>query len=116
MALQPPTAQHLRRLAGAHHFELSVLNRVSVLAMPSTPMTAHRYNPNQSVRERIDHGWNMLANTAPFNMTGHPSISVPCGKSYDLPIGMMLTGAHFKDGTLLRVAHAFEQQMSWDKR
>ena len=93
-----------------------MLKQVAVLVMPSTPMTAHRYNPNQTVSELIDHGWNMLANTAPFNMTGHPSLSVPCGKSNGLPVGMMLTGSHFDDGTLLRVAHAFEQQMPWDKR
>jgi amidase len=93
-----------------------VLRQVGVLVMPSTPMTAHRYNPNQSISERIDHGWNMLANTAPFNMTGHPSLSVPCGKTNGLPVGMMLTGAHFEDGTLLRVAHAFEEQMPWDRR
>ena len=42
-----------------------VLRQVDVLIMPSTPMTAHRYNPSQTVSELIDHGWNMLANTAP---------------------------------------------------
>jgi amidase len=42
-----------------------VLRQADVLVMPSTPMTAHRYNPEQTVSELIDHGWNMLANTAP---------------------------------------------------
>jgi len=107
-------AQNQRRLLREAYDR--VLKQVAVLVMPSTPMTAHRYNPNQTVSELIDHGWNMLANTAPFNMTGHPSLSVPCGKSNGLPVGMMLTGSHFDDGTLLRVAHAFEQQMPWDKR
>jgi amidase len=49
-------------------------------------------------------------------MTGHPSLNVPCAKSNGLPVGMMLTGRHFDDATLLRVAHAFEQQMPWEKR
>ena len=68
------------------------------------------------ISELISHGWNMLGNTAPFDMTGHPSLNVPCGKSNGLPVGMMLTGRHFDDATLLRVAHAFEQQMPWEKR
>jgi amidase len=93
-----------------------VLEQVDVLITPTTPMKAHRYTPGLGLSELISHGWNMLANTAPFDMTGHPSLSVPCGKSNGLPVGMMLTGRHFDDATLLRVGHAFEQQVSWEKR
>ncbi|MGE0825557.1 MAG: amidase [Candidatus Binatia bacterium] len=93
-----------------------VLSQVDVLVMPTTPNKAHKYNPTQSIREWLAHGWNMLGNTAPFNMTGHPSLSIPCGKSNGLPVGLMLTGRHFDDATLLRVAHAFEQQMPWERR
>jgi amidase len=107
-------AQNQRRLLQEAYGR--ALEQVDVLVMPTTPMTAHRYNPNQTVGEQIGHGWNMLANTAPFNFTGHPSLSVPCGKSNGLPVGMMLSGRHFDDGTLLRVAYAFEQQTSWEKR
>jgi amidase len=56
----------------------------------------------------------MLNNTAPFDMTGHPAITVPCGKSDGLPVGLMLVGKHFDDGTLLRAAHAFEQHVKWE--
>lgn len=93
-----------------------VLQQVDVLVMPTTPNKAHRYDPKRSIRELIEHGWNMVGNTAPFDMTGHPSLSVPCGKSNGLPVGLMLTGRHFDDATLLRVAHAFEQQMPWERR
>ena len=58
-----------------------VLKQVDVLVMPTTPQKAHKYNPKQSIREWLEHGWRMLGNTAPFNMTGHPSLTVPCGKS-----------------------------------
>ncbi len=92
------------------------LEQVDVLVMPTTPMKAHRYEPNLGLSEFIGHGWNMLANTAPFDMTGHPSLNVPCAKSNGLPVGMMLTGRHFDDATILRIAHAFEQQMPWEKR
>ena len=65
--------------------------------------------------ELITHGWNMLGNTAPFDLTGHPSISIPCAKSNGLPVGLMLTGRYFDDATVLAVAHAFEQQVDWEK-
>jgi len=93
-----------------------VLKQVDVLVMPTTPQKAHKYNPKQSIREWLEHGWRMLGNTAPFNMTGHPSLTVPCGKSNGLPVGLMLTGRHFEDATLLQIGHAFERQMPWEKR
>jgi amidase len=107
-------AQNQRRTLRAAYD--SVLQQVDVLVMPTTPNKAHRYDPKRGIRELIEHGWNMLGNTAPFDMTGHPSLSVPCGKSNGLPVGLMLTGRHFDDATLLRVGHAFEQQMSWENR
>jgi amidase len=94
----------------------AVLQQVDVLAMPTTPMKAHTYRPQLGIQELITHGWNMLGNTAPFDLTGHPSISIPCAKSNGLPVGLMLTGRQFDDATVLGVAHAFEQQVDWEKR
>ena len=39
----------------------------------------------------------MLSNTCPFDVTGHPAVSVPCGLADDLPIGLMLVGRQFDD-------------------
>jgi amidase len=50
----------------------------------------------------------MTPNTAAFNVTGHPAISVPCALSDGLPVGMMLVGRFFEESTLLRVTHACE--------
>jgi len=55
----------------------------------------------------------MLPNTAPFDVTGHPSMSIPCGMSQGLPIGLMLTGKHYNESTIYRAAHAFEQLGDW---
>lgn len=107
-------AQNQRRALQAAYD--AVLDKVDVLVMPTTTNKAHRYDPQRDIREFIAHGWNMLGNTAPFDMTGHPSLSIPCGKSQGLPVGLMITGRHFDDATLLRVGHAFEQQMPWEKR
>ena len=50
-----------------------------------------------------------LRNTKPFNLTGHPSLSINAGCSEGLPIGMMMTGKHFDETTLLQIAYAWEQ-------
>lgn len=44
-----------------------------------------------------------------FDLTGHPSISVPCKDVKRMPVGLMITGRHFEDATVLRAAHAYEQ-------
>jgi len=55
----------------------------------------------------------MLPNTAPFDVSGHPAMNVPCGMSAGLPVGMQLVGAHYAESTIYRAAHAFEQLGDW---
>ena len=105
-------AQNMRRQLRAAYDD--ALSRCDVLAMPTTPMPAHRNDANGDPHAVLSHGWDMLANTAPFDMTGHPAISLPCGKTADgLPVGLMLVGRRFDDATVLRAAHAFEQAADW---
>jgi aspartyl-tRNA(Asn)/glutamyl-tRNA(Gln) amidotransferase subunit A len=47
--------------------------------------------------------------TIPVNLAGVPAISVPCGFSDGLPIGLQIIGKHFDEATIYKVAHAFEQ-------
>ena len=55
--------------------------------------------------------------TLPFNMTGNPAVSIPCGWGSDgLPIGLQLIGRHGEDTRLLRVAALFEQARPWSDR
>ena len=51
----------------------------------------------------------MNVNTLPFNLTGHPALSINAGFSDGLPVGMMIIGKMFDEVTVLKVAHAFEQ-------
>lgn len=53
----------------------------------------------------------MFGNAAPFNATHHPALSLPCGVTNGLPIGLMLVGRHFDEATVLRAAHAYEQRV-----
>ena len=50
---------------------------------------------------------------SPFDVTGHPAMSVPCGLSNGLPVGMMLIAKHWNESTIYRAAHAFEQAGDW---
>ena len=81
-----------------------------VLVMPTLPMTATTIPAADAPREEyIARALEMIGNTAPFDVTGHPATSVPAGLVDGLPAGLMIIGRHFDDGTCLRVAHAFEQ-------
>ncbi len=106
-------AQNLRPWLRAQYDD--ALARVDVLAMPTTPTRAHRFDPKFDGYDEMVRGFATGNNTMAFDVTGHPSINVPCAKSDGLPVGLMLTGRHYDDATLLRAAHAFEQNVSWEK-
>ena len=82
-------AQNLR--AGLRAKYDAVLQNFDALVMPSTPMKSHRRD------ERAPYA--MLTNTATFDITGHPGLSIPCRMSDGLPIGLTLIGRHFDDAT-----------------
>ncbi len=87
-----------------------VLQTVDLLVMPTTPMKAAllpHYNAPRE--EKVARASEMNPNNCPFNVTGHPVMTVPCSLSQGLPVGMMLVGRRGEDATVLRAAHAFEQ-------
>jgi aspartyl-tRNA(Asn)/glutamyl-tRNA(Gln) amidotransferase subunit A len=59
----------------------------------------------------------LLHNTSPFNTTGSPAISLPCGfSSAGLPIGVQLAGRDWEEALVLRTAHAYQGATDWHKR
>ena len=85
-----------------------------VLLMPTLPLKATPIpKPGAPRMETIQRGFEMLANTAPFDVTGHPAMSVPCGMSDGLPAGMMLVAKHFDEVSIYRAASAFEKAGDW---
>jgi amidase len=86
------------------------LSSFDVLIMPTLPMVATPLVTASDPRETyISRALEMIPNTAPFDVSGHPAISVPAGLADGLPVGMMIVGKRFDDATCLRVAHAHEQ-------
>jgi amidase len=100
-------AQNLsRRLRDTYD---AALAEYDVLAMPTLPMLATKLPaPDCSREEYIEAALNMLANTCPFDATGHPAMTVPCGKEDDSPIGLMLIGKRYDDATVIQAGAAFE--------
>lgn len=106
-------AQNLaRRLTAAYD---EVLRNVDLLLMPTLPHKATKIpEPDAPREEVVARSLEMLPNTAPFDVSGHPAMNVPCGLSDGLPIGMMLIGKKWDEETVLRAAHAFEQTGTYD--
>ena len=55
--------------------------------------------------------------TNPFNLTGLPALSVPCGfTTQGLPIGLQIAGRPHDEATVLRVGHSYQQVTEWHRR
>ncbi|MFA6548492.1 MAG: Asp-tRNA(Asn)/Glu-tRNA(Gln) amidotransferase subunit GatA [Candidatus Margulisiibacteriota bacterium] len=54
--------------------------------------------------------------TIPVNLAGLPAISIPCGFSNGLPVGLQITGQAFDEETILRAAFTYEQNTDWHKQ
>jgi amidase len=87
----------------------ATLAEADVLVMPTLPMVATTLPaPDAGREEKLARSLEMIANTAPFDVSGHPATSVPAGLSDGLPVGLMIVGRHFGDATCLRVARTYE--------
>lgn len=91
----------------------SVLAEVDVFALPTTPMTAYEYDPDEEDAAYFERAWANLSNTSPFNLTGHPALSVPVGTVDGLPVGLMLVGEHFDDGQVLGAGRVVESTVDF---
>lgn len=110
-------AQRARRLI--RRAWAKVFDAVDCLVTPTTPIVATRFGQEKAqlpggdkplVRAYLDL-------TLPFNFTGHPAVSVPCGFSREpLPIGLQLVGKPFEEATILRLAHHYQQATEWHRR
>ena len=110
-------AQRARRTFAEKMFEAT--ERVDVLITPTVPgqtPTIAECTPRAG-ESVASGGADIPLFTSIFDVTGQPSLSVNCGfDSEGMPIGMMVTGRPFDEGTVLRVGHAYEELANWNKR
>jgi aspartyl-tRNA(Asn)/glutamyl-tRNA(Gln) amidotransferase subunit A len=105
-----------RRRIDYHAAWCAFMERYDLLLTPQLPVTAFPvqddYPREINGREMTYLGWTPF--TYPFNLTGQPAASVPCGTAHGgLPVGLQLVGRWRDDATVLRAAAAFEQLAPW---
>jgi len=93
--------------------------KVDAIVTPSLPafppVIGELYVQSGEQREHVIDAF--LRFNIPFNLTGYPAISIPCGFGRsNLPIGMQIAGPAFGEEIVLRVAHAYEAHTDWHRR
>ncbi|MBS4198065.1 Asp-tRNA(Asn)/Glu-tRNA(Gln) amidotransferase subunit GatA [Bacillus sp. FJAT-49732] len=91
----------------------NVFSKYDVIIGPTTPTPA--YKIGEVVHDVVTMYVRDLL-TIPVNLAGLPGISVPCGFTEGLPLGLQIIGKHFDEQTIYRVAHAFEQATNFHQQ
>ncbi|HXX72955.1 MAG TPA: amidase family protein, partial [Candidatus Acidoferrales bacterium] len=106
-------AQRVRAMAFQEVMDL--FREFQVMIVPTEPMVATKVGQQTvlfgSVEESLDSA--ACRYLYPFNLTGLPALSIPCGHSGGLPIGMQIIGKAYDEATVLRVGRAYEQATDW---
>lgn len=102
-------AQKVRTLIGQEFS--AAFERFDLLVSPTSPTVAFR------IGEKAENPLAMYLSdvlTIPPNMAGLPGLSIPCGLSQGLPVGLQLVGPQFSENALFRAGHALEQAIGFD--
>ena len=106
-ALARRTRDELRRAYA------DALSSWDAVLLPTTPTTA----PLRDGGDAVAAAARLTSYTSPFNLTGLPAISIPCGfDASGLPIGLQLVARPWAEARLLRIARAYERVTSWSER
>jgi amidase len=94
-----------------------LFGEIDLLLMPamnkSAPTIAWLAERVNDVEER----YGRILFTAPFDMSGSPSLTLPGGATSDgLPVGFQIIGRHLDEALVLRAGHAFQQATQWHLR
>jgi aspartyl-tRNA(Asn)/glutamyl-tRNA(Gln) amidotransferase subunit A len=99
----------------------TIMQRVDAFVLPTLPLPALRSElagtdiEIDGVAENATTSYLRL--TMPFNLTGLPTVSCPCGFSAEgLPFGLQIAGRPFEETTVLRIAHTYQQFTDWHRR
>ncbi len=104
-------AQQIRRMIQQDF--VNVLNDVDVIMGPTTPHPAFKLGEKNS--DPVSMYMEDIF-TLSLNLAGLPGISIPCGQTQGLPVGLQIIGNYFTESKLLNVAHQFQQATDWHKQ
>lgn len=106
-----------RRISDAYE---AAFREYDVLVMPTTPYVAPRHGVRGTPKQCFEPSIGLTSNTAVFNITGHPAMTIPVGfaparedPSVELPVGMEIVGALWQEKKILRAGHAWESTYDW---
>src|SRR4030095_12826008 len=97
----------------------AALGQADILVCATTPIVATSVGQTEVTVEhaKVPVRTSLIRYTRPFNLTGHPVASVPCGfTAAGLPVGLQIVGRAFDEATVLRVADAYQRATDWHKR
>ncbi len=97
----------------------NLFEKVDVLATPTLPIPAQTIGQlTMKVRGKdVSVFGSLIHNTEPFNLTGLPVLSAPCGFSAKgMPISLQIAGRPFEEGRVLAVGHAYQGATDWHKK
>jgi len=95
----------------------ALLREVDVLLLPAMDLAAPTLAYMAEHRNDAEARYGRVRFTAPFDMSGSPSLTLPGGATSEgLPVGFQLVGRHFDEALLLRAGHAFQQASDWHRR
>jgi aspartyl-tRNA(Asn)/glutamyl-tRNA(Gln) amidotransferase subunit A len=87
-----------------------LLNQYDVIILPATPIAA----PLLEGEDAVERARLLTRFTAPFNLTGLPALSVPCGFTKEgLPIGLQIVSRAWNEAGILRTGYAFQEATDW---
>ncbi|RFU75805.1 amidase [Trichoderma arundinaceum] len=100
-----------------------VFERYDVLLMPTAPTVAPRHGKRGSPIESLKPSMGITINTAVFNVTGHPAMTIPVGFARSteephlhLPVGMQIVGGLWKEDKVLRAGYSWEKAFNWKEK
>ncbi|KAJ5795130.1 Amidase [Penicillium paradoxum] len=100
----------------------ALFEKYDALVMPTTPIVAPQHGKRGLPLDSLSPSMGLTINTAVFNVTGHPAITLPVGLASApvddqimLPVGMQIVGRLWEEEKILRAAHVWETHFDWKK-
>lgn len=107
-----------RRISDAYE---EAFKQFDVIVMPTTPFVAPRHGSRETILGSFEPTVGMTINTAIFNVTGHPALSLPVGRAPTaddsnllLPVGMQIVSGLWQEKKILQVASSWEKNFDWN--
>ena len=95
----------------------ALMQGVDLLLIPVIPFAAPSLAQIAELRRQPGHRLELMRYTAPFDMSGHPTITLPAGFTHErLPLGVQLVGAYLREDLLVRAGRAFQNATEWHAR